>query len=183
MMHSEVHSHARMEPIGMRCCAGRTMHSRTSSHRISWFPNLRTMYLLAGNVSVPRNFRRPSGKSMYSTGFFVSSCDRAPCSYERLLGPSSRVNQRDCLAPKGPLPGPWQASPFCRNHMEERMQPKTEIPHHPALSCGSNLRIDVQQVSAGYSRYQAICVRPWPIYKPKHLTRDSAAINPRTCPS
>ena len=150
-MHSEVRSHARMEPMGMRCRAGRTMHSRTSSHRMSRFPNLRTMYLLAGNVSVPRNFRRPLGKSMYSTGFFVSSCDRAPCSYEilfKLSRLSSHINQRDCLAPKGPLPAPWQASPFCRNHMEERMQPKTEIPHHPALSCGSNLCIDVEQVPA-----------------------------------
>ena len=55
------------------------MLSKISSHRMSRLPNFRTMYLLAGNISVPKNFRRPSGKSMYSTGVLVSSCDRAPC--------------------------------------------------------------------------------------------------------
>ena len=61
------------------------MLSKISSHRMSRLLNFRTMYLLAGNISVPKNFRRPSGKSIYSTGFLVSSCDRAPCWHAQVV--------------------------------------------------------------------------------------------------
>ena len=61
-----------------------TMLSRMSSHTMSLVPNLSTMYLLAGNMSVPKNFRRPSGNSMYMTGFRESSCASEPCSRSTL---------------------------------------------------------------------------------------------------
>lgn len=56
-----------------------TTLSKMSSHRTSFVPNLSSRYLAFGNSSVPIIFRRPSGKSMYSTGFFESSCASVPC--------------------------------------------------------------------------------------------------------
>ena len=56
------------------------MFSKTSSQRTSLGPNLSVRYLFFGKHSVPTSFSRPSGKSMYITGFFVSSWASEPCS-------------------------------------------------------------------------------------------------------
>ena len=57
----------------------RTMFSKTSSQRTSLGPNLSVRYLFFGKHSVPKSFSRPSGKSTYITGFFVSSWASEPC--------------------------------------------------------------------------------------------------------
>lgn len=62
-----------------------TMLSKASSQSTSLGPNLRPKYLFLGNTSVPKNLRRPCGKSKYMTGFFVSSCASDPCRNNRKL--------------------------------------------------------------------------------------------------
>lgn len=56
-----------------------TILSKASSHSTSLGPNFKARYLFSGNTSVPKNLRRPFGKSKYITGFFVSSCASEPC--------------------------------------------------------------------------------------------------------
>ena len=105
----------------MQLCSEPTMLSNTSSQRMSRVPNLRIMYLLAGNINVPRNLRRPSGKSMYRTGFRVSSCDRAPCTHPRepvkyladfppQLHGARNMGRQACSCPKSPGALTWH---FC----------------------------------------------------------------------
>lgn len=60
--------------------SGRTMFSKISSQRTSFWASRRVIYLFFEKNNVPENFRRPSGKSMYRTGFWVSSRARLPCS-------------------------------------------------------------------------------------------------------
>mmetsp|Transcript_4674 Transcript_4674/g.12035 ORF Transcript_4674/g.12035 Transcript_4674/m.12035 type:complete len:210 (-) Transcript_4674:63-692(-) len=55
-----------------------TMLPKMSSHRMSLVPTLSIMYLVLGKTSVPKNLSRPSGKSMYITGFCVSRCLSVP---------------------------------------------------------------------------------------------------------